>query len=179
MNFPFLRALLYFTLLSSIASSAQTSWFVRPDGGSRFSKANPNGKCDGKADSAYPGRGHNQHCAFNDVRWLWTDGSYTTDPNAGAPKWGWIIAGGDTVVVRGGPWRIGNNGPNSSDYFGLAGSPYSAGAPPIPSGTSARHTRILGENYASCSSKTQLFGGYAVGSVLSLGNSQFVDLQCL
>ena len=117
----------------------------------------------------YSGKGLNQHCAFNDVRYLWTDGSYTTNTNVGAPAWGWIGAGGDTYLIRDGPWRVGQSGPNSGDYLGLAGNPYGAGAPPPLSGTHAAHTRILGENYASChaqSARTQLHGGY--GSRISL-----------
>ena len=157
------------------AASAPTTWYVRPDGGSRA-------VCDGKADAAPNGTAPNQHCAFGDVRWLWTDGSYVTSTSAGAPGWGWVIAGGDTVILRGGPWRVGQNGPNPGDYFGLVGDPYDAGAPPPPSGTATQHTRILGENYVNCgspSAKTQLFGGYGVFAVLYLNGAQFVDLGCI
>ena len=52
-----------------------TTWFVRPDGGTRYS-SNVAGQCDGKGDAPYSGSGVNQHCAFKDVRMLWSDGSY-------------------------------------------------------------------------------------------------------
>ncbi len=159
-----------------------TTWYIRRDGGSRYSANALKGQCDGRADVAYSGKGLNQHCAFNDVRYLWTDGSYTTNTNVGAPAWGWIGVGGDTYLIRDGPWRVGQSGPNSGDYFGLAGNPYGAGAPPPLSGTYAAHTRILGENYASChaqSARTQLHGGYGVNFVISMAGASYVDVACL
>jgi hypothetical protein len=163
------------------------TWYVRTDGGSRYSVNVPEGQCDGKADVAYRGKGVNQHCAFSDVRDLWTDGSYTVNAAAGAPVWGWIGAGGDTYLIRGSigtnvSYRVGQSGPNPRDGFGLRGDPYGAGAPPPPSGTPSQHTRILGENYASCrspSARTQLHGGYGVGSVLNMAGASYVDLACL
>jgi hypothetical protein len=171
---------LLFLLLISLPLVGET-WYVRHDGGTRYSSHNRKGQCDGKADAAYTGSGTNQHCAFNDVRYLWTDGSYTTDPRAGAPSWGWIGAGGDTYIIGGGPWRVGQSGPGDNQGLGLQGDPYDAGAPPPHSGTAAQHTRILGENFASCSAtnKTQLFGGFGINTVLSLQGAHFVDIQCL
>ena len=148
------------------------TWYIRPDGGTRYSANVPTGQCDGQADAPYTGTGSNQHCAFNDYRSLYSDGTYNNKA--------WVISGGDTVIVRGGPWRIGQNGPNPGDYFGDdPGDPYDAFNPTIPSGTPSQHTRILGENYAQCTSMTQLFGGYAVGAVLNLKGAQYVDVQCL
>lgn len=167
-------------LLVSLPAWGST-WYVRSDGGTRFSAKAPQGQCDGTEDRAYSGHGVNQHCAFKDVRYLWTDGSYTTSIGQGAfPSWGWIGKGGDTYIIRGGPWRVGQNGPTSKDAFGLNGDPYDAGAPAPPSGTGAQHTRILGENFASCSEgkKTQLFGGFGVSFVLNL-KAAYVDVQCL
>ena len=159
-----------------------TTWYVRSDGGSRYSVNQTQGQCDGQADVAYPGTGTNQHCAFNDVRYLWTDGSYTTSPSVSMPAWGWVGSGGDTYIIRGGPWRVGQNGPNSGDSFGLNGDPYDAGAPPPLNGTSTQHTRILGENYSSCGSQsamTQLYGGFGVSFVFNLSGAQFVDIGCI
>jgi len=156
------------------------TWYVRGDGGTRYSAKVHQGQCDGKADAPYPGKGTNRHCAFNDYRYLYTDGTYGNDA--------WVIAGGDTVIVRGGPWRVGYNGPNAKDYFGVdPGNPYGASNPVIPSGTAERHTRILGGNYASCSTGdetnrsklTQIFGGYGVGNALNLAGAQYVDVECL
>lgn len=188
MNNAMIRACtcLLFVWLASLSAVCEI-WYVRVDGGTRYSSNAPKGQCDGKTDAAYRGKGVNQHCAFNDVRDLWTDGSYTVDPHAGAPAWGWVGAGGDTYIIRGSiaegvSWRVGQNGPDAHDFFGLAGNPYAAGAPAPLSGTSSQRTRILGGNYASChagSAKTQLHGGYGVGAVLTMAGASYVDVACL
>src|ERR1700753_2435158 len=78
------------------------TWYVRPDGGTRYSSGYAkDGQCDGKADAKYPGSGTNQHCAFKDVRSLWTDGVYCIDASAKSTCWKWIGAGGDTYILRG------------------------------------------------------------------------------
>ena len=180
-------------LIQNASSGAQTltskTWYVRTDGGTRYSSNMTSGQCDGQADMPYPGVGTNQHCAFNDMRWLWQDGSFT---NGSFPSYGWVIAGGDTVIVRGSigtgvSWRIGwNNSSSALDsnglYYGLSGDPYESGIPVPPSGTASQHTRILGENYASCTSqsaRTQLHGGWSVYSVLDLTGSSYVDVGCI
>jgi hypothetical protein len=147
------------------------------------------GQCDGQGDMPYPGMGANQHCAFNDVRWLWQDGSF---PNGTFPSYGWVISGGDTVIIRGSiadgvTWRIGwNNSSGALDpnglYYGLPGDPFDSNIPLPPSGTASQHTRILGGNYASCTSqsaRTQLHGGWSVFSVLDLGLASYVDVGCV
>jgi hypothetical protein len=171
------------------ASGPGTTWYVRPDGGTRFSSNQAQGQCDGQADVAYSGTGVNQHCAFNDARWLWQDGSYSTVGNP--PSWGWVIAGGDTVILRGSigsgvSWRVGWNNANAALdnglYYGLQGDPYDSGIPVPPSGTAAQHTRILGENYAACTgqtARTQLHGGWGMYQVLDLTGASYVDLACL
>jgi hypothetical protein len=159
----------------AIAPAPGTTWYIRNDGGSRYSSVQPTGRCDGKHDAADPGSGTNQPCAFGDFRYLWANGSA-----AGA----WAISGGDTVIVRGGPWRIG-----AANSSGGAFNNYTNGglgndhmyALPIPAGTSGQHTRILGENYASCTGnvKTQIFGGFGLDWVWDLTNAAFVDFDCL
>ncbi|RSL17544.1 hypothetical protein EDE15_3079 [Edaphobacter aggregans] len=161
-----------------------TTWYVRPDGGTRYSTNVTKGQCDGKADAPYPGSGANKHCAFNDVRMLYTDGTYADGHHF--PAWGWVIAGGDTVIIRGSigtgaSYRIGWNG-TTYDGWGIAGDASSSGMLPPPSGTAAQHTRILGENYASChsaSAKTQLHGGRGAYAVMSLYGASYVDVACL
>ena len=170
-----------------IPPSAGNTWYVRPDGGTRYSAGVTTGQCDGKSDAPYPGSGVNQSCAFNDVRYFWTDGGYCVDNSSTSSCWKWIGGGGDTYLIRGSlasgiTYRIGQSGPNSGDSFGLHGNPYGAGAPVPPSGTASAHTRILGENFASCSTqsaKTQLHGGYGVGEVLNLTGASYVDVACL
>lgn len=157
------------------------TWYVRPDGGTRYSAKVRKGQCNGQADAPYPGKGVNQPCAFKDYRYLWDDGSYGNDA--------WVIAGGDTVILRGGPWRVGfNQGVNANDVWCFGGQgPYACTNPTIPSGTASQPTRILGENYASCSSGnatirsklTQIFGGYGVGTALNLSGAQYVQVECL
>ena len=174
------------TLVVAAANSGST-WYVRPDGGTRYSAQMTTGQCDGLADAAYPGQGTNQHCAFKDVRNLWTDGTYCGDNSSTSTCWTWVGKGGDTYIIRGSiadgvTYRIGQNGPNSNDYYGLAGDPYGAGAPPPPSGTATAHTRILGGNFGSCtvpSARTQLHGGYGVGSVMDMSGASYVDVACL
>ena len=152
-----------------------TTWYIRPDGGTRYSSNQPTGQCDGKGDNAYSGSGTNQHCAFSDYRYLWDDQSYGNSA--------WVIAGGDTVIIRNGPWRVGyNQGTSANDVWCAGGTgPFNCINPTVPAGSAAQHTRILGENYASCShsNMTQLYGGFGVGVVLNLGGAQYVDVQCL
>lgn len=152
-----------------------TTWYIRPDGGTRYSANMPNGQCDGKADVAYSGAGTNQHCAFKDYRFLYDDQSYQNS--------GWVIAGGDTVIIRGGPWRVGyDQGNSASDaWCNGTGDPYDCVNPTIPAGSAKQHTRILGENYSSCnqSNMTQLYGGYGLYEALNLQGAQYLDVQCI
>ncbi len=176
-----------FVLVLGVASIPLfgTTWYVRPDGGTRYSVNATKGQCDGKADTPYPGSGVNKHCAFNDVRMLYTDGTYTDGKSF--PGWGWVIAGGDTVLIRGSigtgvSYRVGMNNTAKYDGWSIAGDARNSGMPPPPSGTPTQHTRILGENYASChsaSAKTQLHGGSGAFAVLNLSGSSYVDVACL
>jgi hypothetical protein len=140
-----------------------TVWYVRRNGGNRM-------QCDGKADVDYPGTGSNQHCAFNDPRYLYTDGS--------GSAYTWLIAGGDSVVVRDGPWRIGQDAATGCSFANDCAADR-ATIPPLPSGTAQAPTLFLGENYASCSTKTQLFGGYTVNGVFDLSGSHDARINCL
>jgi Putative Ig domain len=166
-----------------------TTWYVRPDGGTRFSTDLPTGQCNGKYDASYAstgGTGVNQNCAFNDFRFLYDSQGY--NDNA------WVIAGGDTVIVRGcvsGPnnvapncrigWDI--NTPNSW----CIGTGNGGCQPPIPAGTASQHTRILGQNYAACvvptptttGNTSQLFGGFGLYETLNLKGAQYLDVECL
>lgn len=187
-----MRILITFLLFLYANSMFATTWYVRPNGGTRYSSFLPTGQCDGQGDADYPGTGTNQHCAFNNVNFLWQDGSYQTSASVGYPGYGWVGASGDTYLIRGSigtgaTYRVGWPN-NSSAYdstigvrFGLQGDPYGSGPPPPINGTSGAHTRILGENYASCTSstaKTQLHGGFAVGDIFRMYGAQYVDIAC-
>ncbi len=179
-----LVCLFLFSCFACAKVSFATTWYVRADGGSRYTANAPQGQCDGKADAAYSGSGVNQHCAFGDYRYLWDDHSYgNTNRN------NWAIAGGDTVILDNTKqWRVGfeQSGPDDVWCWGGNG-PYGCGNPTIPSGTPSQHTRILGRNYANCSTNnaadpsklTQIFGGHGVVNALNLGGAQYVDVQCL
>jgi hypothetical protein len=186
------------TLSISIAAAPVTpgpgtTWYIRPDGGTRFSTDLPTGQCNGQYDASYAstgGTGVNQNCAFNDFRWLYDSQGY--NDNA------WVIAGGDTVIVRGcasGPnnvapnCRIGwdsNTGPGAG-YTWCYGVGGGGCQPPIPAGTASQHTRILGQNYAACvvptptttGNTSQLFGGFGLYKTLDLSGAQYLDVECL
>ena len=163
--------------------ASATTWYVRADGGTRYSAHAKEGQCDGKGDAAYPGDGVNRHCAFSDYRYLWDDRA-----TYGATKW--AIAGGDTVILDNTrAWRVGfDQGKTANDPWCFGGN--GAGGctnPTIPSGTAAQPTRILGRHSRECSTAgktdrkmlTQIFGGYGLGTVFNLGGAQYVEVECL
>ena len=170
----FFALLITIGLFTSSAFASQT-WYVRPDGGTRYSANVTNGECNGTSDAPYPNNGlFNQPCAFNDYRFLYTDKTYS--------NFAWTIGPSDTVIIRGGPYRLGYSGPNSGDWAGgNTGDPYGPANPTIPSGVPGAPTRILGENYASCtnSNMTQLYGGYGTWTPLDLRGTHDVEVQCL
>ncbi len=175
------------------------TWFVRPDGGTRYSVDVPTGQCNGMYDAAYPGTGVDQNCAFNDVRYLWSD-------NSGAQN-AWVIAGGDTVVLRGcsglpsqmnasnPDCRLGydnNNNGNAPNLWCGYGNPNSTCFnPPIPSGTAEQPTKILGgcaygtysctpinSNYPyGPTNETQLYGGFGLTWTFNLESTAYVTIE--
>ncbi len=194
------RGILWLLLVVLISPSAfARTWFVRRDGGTRYSSKVTTGQCDGKADAAYPGSGTNRHCAFNDFRYMWDDDSGQV--GAGA----WVIAGGDTVVVRGckalptqinpaNPtcrigWDINTGGGPTNRWCWGVGN-ITCYNPPIPAGTAANHTKILGgcayESYnctavntypLASNNLTQLFGGMGLLWIFNMGSTSYVDIQ--
>jgi hypothetical protein len=176
-----------------------TTWFIRPDGGTRYSANVPTGQCNGIYDAPYPGTGVDQNCAFNDVRYMWSD-------NSGAQN-AWVIAGGDTVVIRGcaalssqmnpsnPDCRLGydnnNNGNPPNSWCGYGNPNSGCFNPPIPAGTAAQPTRILGgcaygaysctpinNNYPyGSTNETQLFGGFGLTWTFNLESTSYVDIE--
>ncbi len=196
--------LLFFFWTCATSLFASKTWFVRVNGGTRYDAVRaPLGQCDGLSDTAYSGRGTNQHCAFNDVRWMY---SFNTPEGYGYSQW--AMQGGDTLVIRGcsaanaqqhpdNPhcrigWDRAEGNDNGNFWCAGVGKAWGCSMPPVPSGTAEQHTRILGGcafgNY-SCNpvieypytnnNLTQLFGGFAVGGVLYLSGSQYVDVEGL
>jgi hypothetical protein len=179
------------------ATGPGTTWYVRTDGGTRYSSNVTTGECDGKADVAYPGSGTDQHCAFNDFRYLWMDGTYGNSA--------WIISGGDTVVIRGcaalpeqqnpdNPHcRIGADNSKDTGIFCQGVSAYwGCSMPPPPNGTASNHTRILGAcafgtytctpviGYPYTSNNlTQLYSGWNAGGLMYLNGASYIDIEGL
>lgn len=173
-------SILLILLALAVLPLSATTWYVRPDGGTRYSTNIRTGQCNGKYDAPYPGSGVNRNCAFRDVRYLWADGSYNA--NGKFPGWGWVGKGGDTYIIDcPKDCRIGSSGPGSRDWHGgMAGDPY-VSPPAPPSGTASAHTRILGKNYANCTSdaaKAHLNPGYGTGSAFYLVGVSYVDVAC-
>jgi hypothetical protein len=141
-----------------------TTWYIRSDGGNLS-------QCTGQTDAAYVAGMATKNCALNDYRLLAFSGTYT----ATMPVW--RVQGGDTIRIHAGQYRLGYNGPNSADHNGLAiaGNPFASAMPPIPSGTAASPTKIIGDGSAT----TQLYGGYGAGNVISLSGSAFVQISGL
>ncbi|HLG78147.1 MAG TPA: hypothetical protein VKX46_17155, partial [Ktedonobacteraceae bacterium] len=125
-------------------------------------------------DKPYPGSGANEACALKHPYFL-----FSSDKQYGeAPKW--IIAGGDTVIIKNGQYGLGYKGPGAHDQWQFCpGDPYDCHMPPLPSGTSEHPTKLLGENHGHCASKPVLVGQYGVDRVLDLSGSSYVDLECL
>jgi hypothetical protein len=193
-------ALLVFVLTMLPTAIFGSTWFVRPDGGTRYSASRHSGQCDGLADAPYPGSGVNKRCAFNDVRYMWMDGTYGNSA--------WVMAGGDTLVIRGCAALRSQQNPdaphcrigwdkatgNDSENFWCAGVSafWGCSMPPPPSGTATQHTRILGAcayGTYSCNpvigypytnnNLTQLFGGFVADAVMYLTGSKYVDIEGL
>ncbi|MCU1253041.1 MAG: peptidase gametolysin [Edaphobacter sp.] len=161
------------------------TWYVRKDGGTRYSAGHTAGQCDGQSDVAYPGKGTKQHCAFGDVRWLY-------DAQDGNPR-SWVIAGGDTVIIRDGPWRIGHDqGATNHDVWcnNAKDNNQTCYIPAPPAGTATQHTVIEGENCISgCPDSsgigpevtkiTEIYGGFGLYHVLDLNTASFIDFKGL
>src|ERR1035437_6461051 len=179
------RFILLLFLFCTIPAFA-TTWYVNATGGTRYSVNMTSGQCNGMYSAAYPGSGVNQNCAFGDIRYLWADGSYATGSTF--PAWGWIGSGGDTYLIDcPTDCRVGYSGPNQNvsgptgHFLGIVGNPFGSGAPAPHNGTAEAHTRILGANYANCTSesaKAHVNGGYGVSSVFNLVGASYVDLSC-
>jgi hypothetical protein len=168
-------------LFLCVGWASATNWYVNPTtGGTRYSASNTSGQCNGQSNSAYVS-GTNQACPYNDARLLFNDPSVY-----GAL--GWVISGGDTVLISGYEQSTGLVGAIAGNSGGICPGVAYCAMPSVPSGTSGAHTRILGANYASCG--THVYGGdpaklenftvASSGSVAAaVDASQYVDLECL
>ncbi len=157
--------------------TGNTTWYVRPDGGTLYSSTNTSGQCSGKTDAPYPGSGTNGNCAAGSIRYLWADGNTTYQMK-------WVINGGDTVIVaqNAAGYNTGlDNYPGTWSPVNCRGTEGGCNMPTIPSGTASQHTKILGKNYASChadSAKTRLNVSWGASTAFDVRDSQFVDIAC-
>jgi hypothetical protein len=149
-------------MMGSFSAIAQTTYYVRTDGGDST-------QCTGLADAAYPGSGTAQPCAFKHPFWA-LDASGQ-----------WVLHGGDTLVIRAGSYKMGYGEGNlptdlcSSDYT------WACHLPPLPSGPDAAHpTRVLGEGWDSgCASPPQLWGAERADWILDLTGTSNAVVGCL
>jgi len=137
-----------------------TTYYVRTDGGSTT-------QCTGRVDAPYPGSGTGQPCAW--------DHPFQALPPGGTPR----MAGGDTLVIAAGSYRMGYGAPGADDCE----SEYSWDCymPPIPSGpNAATPTRILGAGWNSgCPNPPALWGTERANMMLNLTDVSNVEVACL
>ncbi len=166
------------TLTVTAGGSGTQDWFVRPDGGLPYTNATdtPAGQCDGKHDAPYPGSGVNQPCAFAKFRHAYSD-------EVSYQKLKWVISGGDRLFVDCGTdgCNTGLDAPSNTGWFpqNCHGLSYNCSMPTIPSGTAARHTKILAKCYPSCtiSNATQLNVSYLGDTAIRASDTQFADID--
>ncbi len=159
-------------ILLTLATSAHAAtWYVRTDGGDRS-------QCSGTVDAPYSATVTGKACALKHPFYL-----FTTDDPAVLETPAWIVAGGDTVVLGDGEYRIGYKRNEAAGYWnfrGCRGDPFNCTNPVLPTGTPANPTRIVGASWQSgCSSKPVLRGGFAVADVLNLKGAKDVVVECL
>jgi hypothetical protein len=151
-------------LPTSRSPASAFTWYIRPDGGSPE-------QCTGLADAPYPGSGTGQACAW--------DHPFRALPPDGPPR----MAGGDTLIIGSGEYRMGYGAPEA-DYDGdICGRDYSWAChmPPIPGGPDPAHpTRILGAGWdTGCADPPQLWGAERADLIVSLDGSDNVEVACL
>ncbi|MBN1145694.1 MAG: hypothetical protein JXA78_00450 [Anaerolineales bacterium] len=142
-------------------SQAPTTYYVRQDGGSET-------QCTGLVDAPYPGSGAGQPCAWNHPFWAL--------PPGGPAR----IAGGDTLMIGDGEYKMGYGAPDPNGYCEQDGA-FDCYMAPLPSGLSpAQPTRILGAGWdTGCTTPPQLWGTQRADLILNLTDSSNVEVACL
>ncbi len=138
------------------AAAQSATYYVRPDGGSTE-------QCTGQADAPYPGSGVAQPCAW--------DHPFRALPPMETPR----IAGGDTLRIAAGSYRMGYGAPETGVNCGAAGA-FDCLMSPIPSGPDAAHpTRILGDSQ----NPPELWGAERPWFILNLTDASNVEIGYL
>ena len=156
--FAFLFCLCCLTMCDSSCLGA--TYYIRPDGGTAV-------QCNGRADTAYPGSGLSQPCAWSHPFWA-LDSSGN-----------WKIQGGDTLILHGGSYRMGIGAPNTG--WCNASWSWDCHLPPLPSGPDTNHpTRILGSCWdQGCTHTPELWGAERPSQIISLNNTSNAMIECL
>ncbi|HFD39158.1 MAG TPA: hypothetical protein ENJ31_04830, partial [Anaerolineae bacterium] len=146
--------------ISQSTNPQSTIYYVRPDGGDAT-------QCTGLADAPYPGSGTNQPCAW--------DHPFRALPPGGPPR----IAGGDTLIIAAGSYRMGYGAPGADACD--SAYPWDCHLPPLPSGPDAAHpTRLLGAGWDDgCADPPELWGAERPWFILNLDGSDNVEIACL
>jgi hypothetical protein len=139
---------------------AGNSWYVRADGGNAD-------QCDGRADQAFDQARPGQSCAWSHP--------FIALPPGGPAR----MAGGDTLYIGSGSYRMGLGAPGSEHC--AASYSWECHMASIPSGpTAARPTRILGQGHSEgCTAAPELWGAERAWMVINLEGSSHVELACL
>src|SRR3989338_5547705 len=156
--------LLSFTTTTVYAQSFST-YYIREDGGTAT-------QCTGLIDAAYPGSGTNQPCA-------WSHPSIALGTSSSCGNTAAKISGGDTVIIDNGSYTVGCGMPGAFSCASAGSGSTTCSMRPVPSGTPDNYTNIYGQNYASCSTKPELWGKEKVRYALDLTGAHYVDVECL
>lgn len=138
-----------------------TTYYVRSDGGSAA-------ECTGLVNAPYPGSGTGQACAWNHP--------FQALPPEHAPL---RIAGGDTLIIAAGAYRMGYGAPGAEacDYE----ASYDCHMAAVPSGPDPAHpTRIVGAGWdTGCANPPELWGTGRPWFVVNLTDASNVEVACL
>jgi hypothetical protein len=151
------------------APAAANTFYVRADGGTAA-------QCTGKIDAPYPGSGSAQACAFHHPF------DALAPQESGSQNPSIVLKGGDTLIIDPGSYEMGLNAPGAKGFYPACNPAfaYDCHIPPVPSGTAAQPTQILGVGWATgCPAPPQLWGSERASWLIDLRGSSFVNVQCL
>ncbi len=148
-------------LLLLVLPAHAATRYVRPDGGTPT-------QCTGATDAPYPGSGSGLPCAW--------DHPFRALPPDGSPA---RIAGGDTLVIGSGAYRMGLGAPGADGCDPFA--PWDCRMPAPPSGPdAAQPTRVVGAGWdAGCPDPPELWGADRAAVVVELEGVSHLQLACL
>jgi hypothetical protein len=155
---------MYTSILAALLSAAAPAetFYVRVDGGSAM-------QCDGRHDVAFtPAARHG--CAWNHP--------FVALPPGGKAR----IAGGDTLLISPGNYRMGQGAPGTESLEKCRDDwPWDCHVGGVPAGPSPqRPTRILGAGFdQGCAQPPQLWGTQRAAAVLDLSDSANLEVACL